>query len=277
LKFEYGSTSIKKIIYIITKKVFMENKAMKNNIIILIWLVILLVWWVLWYFLSTITDKKPVVDKNKVETNFSDTTDEKAEKALLDLEKQKLVEELNKSIRPNYLKITDWKEYSKLGDYTDTNTTFFSLEFQPDITDQSLADYDIRILKGSIDENDYINKSSLYKEKTKWILLNMLKKWQYSKILEKWVVWTIRRISKNQYKIDFLWDYIIDKYWTSKNISSTTAWKIALLWEYLNFWSIYLTKEQKDFSKLLDDIEKELNDKNFSTLAKNIRLIYFKQ
>lgn len=226
---------------------------------------------------SSWTDEKAKVNKNVVDTDFGKTVDEKAEKALLEMEKQKLVTVLNRSIQPNYMKITNWKDYDKLGTYTDTNTTFFALEFAPNTSDAALADYDIRILKWSEDEESFATKSQLYKDKTKNLLLNMLKEGEKGKLIKNGVVWTIRKNGKNNYKIDFLWDYIYDKYGSSKNISATTAGKVALLRDYFNFWNIYLTKNPDDFEKILNEVDKELNDKKFTELTSVIKKIYFKK
>jgi len=248
----------------------------KSKNLIIMWVILLVVIGTISYIYLWKSTDKLVVDKWTIDTNFANTIDEKAEKAMLDVEKQKLVETLNRSLLPNYLKITNWKDYPKFWTYMDNNTTFFSLELEPNISDTTLADYDIRILKWSETEEDFNSKSQLYKDKTKNLLTNMLKKWQYSKLIENWVIGTITRSWKNKYQIDFLGDYIYNKYGINKNLSATIAWKIALLRDYFNFWSIYLSKKPDDFLKILNDIDTELKDKKFTELSWILKKVYFK-
>ena len=250
---------------------------MNKNLILISGLVLAIILWLAAYFMFFYNwVSAPKTDTSKIDANFDKTVEEKAEQQLLDIEKQKLVSELNKAVKPNYIKITNWKDYPKLWSYTDVNVTFFALSFAPDINETTLADYDVRILKGSPTEEEYASKDQLYKEKTKNLLTNMLKQGQYGKLLDKWVVWTITKKWKNEYQIDFLGDYIYNKWWTNKTISSTTAGKIAILRDYFNFWSIYLSKQSDDIKKILDEVVKEVNDKSLTELSETISKIYFK-
>lgn len=214
---------------------------------------------------------------NKIlDPNIGATVDEKAEETLLMAEKQKLVEQLNAAILPNYMKISNWKEFESFWTFKLDNVSFFTLSFEPNITPETLADYDVYMLKWHETPEEYYASDALYKQKVEMNLREDITKGRQKKIIEKGVVGVITKISSGHYQVDFLWDFIIDKWWKSKKISANLAAEIAVLWEYFNFGEVYLMKEWDDIAKLMYKIEKELNDKEFSTLVENLHKVYFR-
>lgn len=261
-----------------------QKKNSKKNYIIL-WLLLIALIWGIWAFIyfnfikgAGTPTETPWNNQTigLVDPDISRTIEEKAEETFLLAEKQKFVEFLNQRIMPNYMKISAWKDFEKFGTYSEKDVSFFTLSFEPNVTPETLADYDVYMLKGHDSEEDYHNSDELYKKRTEMMLREDLTKWSQKKIMEKGVVGVIKKIATHNYTIDFLWDYIIDKWWKSKTISPQLAWQIAVIGEYLNYGETYLFKDGEDIAEILFKVEAELNDKEFSTLAENIKKVYFK-
>lgn len=265
------------------------NVSKTKNYIIL-WLLATAIITIIWFFIfnqfswaSSVKPQEWTGNWNNADTinqvldpNIGATIDEKTEESMLMTEKQKLVEQLNASILPNYMKISNWKEFESFWTFKAENVTFFTLSFAPHITEETLADYDVYVIKWHDTPEEYYASDALYKQKIEHNLKEDITKWRQKKIIEKWVVWTITKLSPGNYQIDFLWDFIIDKWGKSKKISADLAAEISVLWEYFNFWEVYLMKEGDDVAKLMYRIEEKLQDKEFSTLVENLHKVYFR-
>lgn len=263
-----------------------ETEKAKNigkNSIILIVVFVILVAVGGWYFITQ-QNKKPVVAPNNptnhqtnIDTNITQTAEEKGEEILLQAEKQKLVEDMNSKLMPNYVKLKSWNEFEAFGTYKDPGVTFFTISLEPYVTDETLADYAVYVSKDLVYEEDFAKADALYKQQIEMSLRDEVMNWYQAKLMKFGAIGAIKKTGHNQYSIDFLGDYIVNKWGTNKGISPTLAGKIALLGEYFNYGETYLTKESKDFYKLMEEIKTELNDQEFSTLAENINKVYFRE
>lgn len=259
-----------------------EKKKLQWNTIILGALALLAVVAAIAYFVLN-QNKAPSVKPNagngnhtsNIDTNITQTAEEKGEEVLLQAEKQKLVEKLNENLLPNYIKISKWNEFPKFGTYSAENVTFFTLSFEPLVTNETLADYATYVSRDIAYEEDFEKADALYKAQIENNLRAEVMNGFMAKIMQKGVIGIITSKWGNDHEIDFLGDYIIKTWGEKKDISATLAGKIALLGDYFNFGETYLSKEAKEFDRLLEQVKTELNDKEFTTLAENIKKVYF--
>lgn len=244
----------------------------------IILLISLLVWiWVLVWGWLYITNKNKATSVTKTDVvKPVVNVNEEAEKLLLSNEIKTKLEFLNKALKPNYLKISDYKEYDNIWWYKDW-VTFYKISIDYDITENSMADYDVYINKWSISEADFKNKSKLYKENLERTMKNIYYKanW-YDKLVKIWIIWYIEKTWDNSYIMYELWDYIKNKF--SKNtVDVNTLWKIEILKDYFNYQPIFFDKEEKQIINILKDVEKELKDAKFSELYPILNKLFFSE
>lgn len=218
-------------------------------------------------------DNKKVDETKNVETVVNAWKE--AEKILLEKEVQTTINFLNKSLKPNYLKITDYKEFDNIWTYKDEWVKFFKVYIDYDIKNETLADFDITINKWSISVSDYNKKNQIYKDNLKRVMLNTYyKAYGYDKLQKTGIIWYISNEWNNNYKLNLLWDYVENKF-KDKTNNISTLWKIQILKDYFNNQEIFFDKKDDEILWILDDVKKELSDKDFDTLYPNLKKLFF--
>jgi len=241
---------------------------------IIIWVLIILILavWGGWYFL---------LNKNK-DTNVQQWTnvtpvaniDEESKKVLLDAEIQTKIRFLNTALKPNYLKITDYKEADSLLTYKD-DVTFYRIKIDYDITEDTKADYDVYINKWSISEADYKSKWTIYKENLERIMKDVYyKSYWYDRLVSSGMIWYIEQDWNNSYVMYELWDYIKNTF-AKETTDVKFLWTIEVLKDYFNYQPIFFDKEPSEMLSILTKFEKEFKNKKFSELTPVLIKIYF--
>jgi len=240
--------------------------------IIIIGLIVLIAWlWIAGYFYTS-KNNQEVTTWSEIQPIIN--MDEAAEKVLLDTEIQTKIKFLNKALKPNYLKISDYKEFNKLGTYEDS-VKFFKIFIDYDITESSLADYDVSINKWSISIADYNSKSKLYKENLERKMRNIYyKAYGYDKLVKVGIIWYIKQDDANSFTLYELWDYIKQRFWQSTT-DITILWKIEILKDYFNYQPIFFDKDTRQIKELLKSVNKDINDKKFNELYPILDKLYF--
>ena len=212
--------------------------------------------------------------KSNVKTSIKNI-DKEAEKIFLDKEIQLKIDFLNKSLLPNYLKITDYKDSNNILWYKDPNVTWYVFKIEYDINPKSLADYDVNVRKGSLTVSDYNSKSKLYKQNIERKLKTIYypAHW-YDKLVKVWLLGYITK-ENDVYTMYEMWDYLKNTF-AKKSMNIKLLSKIDVLKDYFNYMPIFFDKKPKEIKKILNDVDKEINDPKFSQFAKVLNKIYFK-
>lgn len=250
---------------------------MKKIIKYILWIIISLwiIWW-LWYYIynNIIIIPWEIKEGTEVQAISTESIDVESQAVLLEQEIQKKVQFLNKTLLTNYLKIIDYKQQPNLWTYNDNWVEFFQFKIDYDFNDNALADFDVRIDKWSLNEEDFKKKSDLYKEQVKTRMQNFFTIYWYDRLKEIGIVWYIKKMDSNNYWLFHLWEYMYDTYSNDK-LNPELLGKLQILQDYFNYEPIFFNKEPMDIYKILEDVEKDLNNEQFSELAKILKALFF--
>lgn len=249
---------------------------MKKKILLIISLIVILITAWVWIYLlmmdrtstiSTTDEIDPVVDVEK-----------QAKEEMLNDEIQIKLEYFTKSLKPNYLKISNFEKTESLWNYTDDNSDieFYRISIDYDITENTMADYDVLINKWSETQQEFKNKKDLYKENLERKMRNnYYVAYGYDKLVKSWIVWYIEYTDDNTYYMYEMWDYIENTFW-DETIDVDTLSKLEILIDYFNYKPIFFETDDTDVLNLLTEVKAELNSEKFDTLYDILRYIYFR-
>lgn len=261
----------------------MENKKWnsKFKILIVIFLLLAIVWSWVWYFLlnkDKFSNKWPIEGTETKTINWKVEWDvsEQTKWIFLDEEIKKKISMLNKVLKTNYLKITDFQRKENLWKYTSTGVEFYRFAVDYDFSEPAMADYDVMIEKGSLTEEEYVKKPDLYKKQIQERMLKFFDVYQYDRLKTIWIIWYIKNEDGwNTYWLYQLWEYVKDKFY-DKSLKPDLLAKMDVIIDYLNYQPIFFNKEPKEIHKIFKEVVKWL-DKNedFKKLAPIIEKVYF--
>lgn len=242
-------------------------------------IIIALIWVIVYYFnnsniLST-TDKVSVgTEKKVVSTEWEKTIKEQSNEILLNEEIKTKISYLNRVLKPNYLKITDFKQKDSIWNYAPKGGKFYQFTIDYDISPESMADFDVLIEKGSTSVEDFNSKSDLYKKQTEERMKNFYQVYWYDRLKHIWIIGYVKNIVDNEYGLYQMGDYIYERYYDSWLWANTLS-SLSVLKDYFNYEPIFFNKEPKDILKIVKSFQKELKSEDFDKLVPLLERIYF--
>jgi len=238
-------------------------------------LVLIIILWIWIYFFITKNSNNLIIQEEI--TSVVDHDAETKEMMLNEEIKLKL-DFLNKALRPNYLKISDFKKTKNLWDFIDDdpNVEFYKISIDYEINDDTLADFDVLINKWSVTHEDFKSKWELYKQNIERIMRNTYyTAYWFDRLVLTWIIWYIEYTWNNVYYMYEIWDYLKNRFW-DKNLNVDTLVKIELLKDYFNYSEIFFEKDPQEFLDILNNVEKELNNEKFTKFSKILKILFFK-